>query len=70
VTPSLIAARHSSENTQAISLPASHGWFDPQGVAGAQYELQAIDRTATWQTFTPLYAAKSGSHVIRNKSER
>ncbi|HXM48975.1 MAG TPA: C25 family cysteine peptidase [Pyrinomonadaceae bacterium] len=63
VTPSLIAGsslirKHGSELTSGFS----YGWFDPQGTMGTQYELQAIDLHGDLQTFTPRYAAKSGTH--------
>jgi hypothetical protein len=64
VTPSLIAGsslirKHGSD----LASGFSYGWFDPQGLVGTQYELQAVDLHGEVQTFTPLYAVKSGSHA-------
>jgi len=63
VTPSLIAGSSLiRKGGRELASGFSYGWFDSQGIAGSQYELEAIDMGGDVQTFAPRYVAQSGSH--------
>jgi len=63
VTPSLIAGSALiTKGRGLLTSGFSYGWFDAQGSAGTQYELEAVDLRGDRQTFAPRYAAINAYH--------